>query len=164
MAGHALAQDGHDSTRYPRIYLSPGIGLEYGGVGVDATVMLFRYFGLHAGIGYNFVGTGANGGGRIYFTRPHSHLRPYFSGIYGYNAAVKVKNTEQYNKIFYGPSFGLGMDIEGKHDNCWTVAFYVPVRKGVVDYLNYLQAGGTKGPMLLPFTLSLGYRIALVKR
>lgn len=164
-AGIYIDQDA-DEANYPRLYFGPGLGLDYGGIGVNTTVMLMRYFGVHAGVGYNINGVGANGGGRIYFTRPFTHLRPYFSGMYGYNAVINVKNAKQFNRTFYGASFGVGLDIEGNNDNYWTLAVYIPVRKDAVDdYIDYLKRyqGATFKTPLLPFTVSFGYRFAFAK-
>jgi hypothetical protein len=151
------------STEFTRLYVAPGIGLDFGGIGLNFTAMATRHIGFFAGLGYNFHGVGTNGGVRVFITDEHASVRPYFSLMYGYNAVVVIKNADQYNRTFYGTSLAFGTDIKASENNFWTVGVGIPIRNSEVEpYMNYLKSNGvTFGRRLLPVTLSLGYRIAI---
>jgi len=147
------------------VFIGPGLGLDYGGIGINVMAMPSPYVGLFVGAGYNFVKLGFNGGARIYLTRPSARARPYFSGMYGYYAAIHVADAEQYDKVFYGATFGFGVDIMNRRNerNYWTLALHVPLRGTEVDdYMASLKPQGIefKGN-LLPVTFTVGFRIGL---
>jgi len=86
--------------------------------------------------------------------------------MYGYNAAIKETNASQYNKLFYGPSFGIGMDYHSKRmkKGYWSFALLVPIRSSaVVEYMDDLENnhGIEFQNGLLPIAFSFGYRFIL---
>jgi hypothetical protein len=83
--------------------------------------------------------------------------------MYGYNAAVAVANAQEYNKLFYGPSIGAGLDIGRlvKNKGYLSLAILIPIRSPDVDnYINELQNnyGVSFNNNLLPITFSIGYK------
>lgn len=89
-----------------------GLGQPYGGIGVQLAARLWQPLELFAGGGYALAGTGINAGLRLRVA-PNSPVCPFLTGMYGYNGAVYVKGTDRYNMLYYGPSFGGGVEIHG---------------------------------------------------
>lgn len=154
---------------FDKVTLGLGVGLDLGGIG--ANVLVYpgrRNVGLFAGAGYAIAGAGFNGGikYRIKFNKDFAVAVPYILAMYGHNAAITVKGAESYNRIFYGPSFGIGIDIRSKPSGkgYMSVTFIVPVRNSdVYDYINYLKSNSPViyKNQLMPVMLSIGYRIII---
>ncbi|MBL7905707.1 MAG: hypothetical protein JNL22_11860 [Bacteroidales bacterium] len=150
-----------------RFFVGIGTGLDFGGLGVNLMYNLGNSIGVYAGGGYAFAGFGINGGASLRLTGKNSTSRvvPYFTAMYGYNAAIAVMNQQELNKLFYGPSFGFGIEFrrKGPRIGCWTLALILPLRSEEVDeYIDHLKtyhyvefANG-----LSPVLLSLGYRFS----
>lgn len=147
--------------------LGLGMGLDHGGIGANLVLYPGRSFGLFGGVGYALAGTGYNVGVKIKLngTNPKTHVFTYLLGMYGYNAAIAVVNAEQYDKLFYGPSFGFGVDIRRKWERreYLSMALLLPVRKkGVREYYNLLQNRGVEFENFLPpVAISISYNIIL---
>ncbi|MBS1505587.1 MAG: hypothetical protein JSS79_02970 [Bacteroidetes bacterium] len=143
--------------------LGIGLGFDYGGIGANFTTYAGKNFGLFGGLGYAIADVGFNVGAKIRLA-PESRVAPFLTGMYGYNAAVAVTNATQYNKVFYGPSFGFGLDIKGRpgRNGFWSIALLVPVRGSDVDnYLADLRSKGVVIGSLPSVALSIGYRFIL---
>jgi hypothetical protein len=135
-----------------------GIGIDYGGFGGRLTYLVAEKFGLFGALGYNLLGVGFNAGG-IYRFLPKSNYCPYLGAMYGYNAVLKVEGGDQYNQIYYGPSFTLGLEIWQKmKPNYFNVEFIVPIRssefKSDVDNPNIELKTEP-----IPVAFSIGYHI-----
>lgn len=146
-----------------------GFGMDYGGL-LGASILVYpqRNIGLFLGGGYVVAGIGFNAGIklRIVGKKSTSPFSPYLLGMYGYNAAITVTNATGYDKIFYGPTCGLGFDVKvGKaRSNYLTIALLIPIRGPEVnDYINDLKNNHNvefKGS-LPPLAFSLGFRTPL---
>jgi len=144
-----------------------GFGLDYGGLGINATVYPQKNIGIFGSVGYALAGAGYNVGVKLRLLPDHgySKVRPFLEGMYGYNAAVVVSNATQYNKLYYGPSMGFGVDIgsldKGKANFC--AAILIPFRsQDVNNYINELQNNyGISFGALSPVTFSLGFKIVI---
>jgi hypothetical protein len=144
-----------------------GLGLDYGGIGGNFLVYPQKNIGLFGGVGYPIVGVGFNAGlkVRIIPKNPKAATLLYALAMYGYNAAIQVKKLAELNKLFYGPTFGIGLDVRAsrKSKDYWTFALLIPIRKAEVDvYIDNLKNSGvefTNG--LIPIAISIGYRIVL---
>ena len=145
--------------------MSLGAGLDFGGIGLNAMNMVTEYLGLFAGLGYNLNNIGINTGVRLYTNDQIARSRLFFSAMYGYNAVYLIKNAENYNRTFYGTTIGMGLDVKDSRSNFWTLALQIPVRSDdVKSYKTYLENSNIEIKHdLLPITISLGYRIAVVK-
>jgi len=144
-----------------------GMGQDYGGIGANVLVYPQENFGLFGGVGYAYAGMGYNVGAKVrFFSEKNPRTNFFITGMYGYNAAVAVKGASDYNKFFYGPTIGFGIDT-GKRSykkGYWTMALLIPFRESAVkDYMDYLEDenGVEFKGALLPFTFSIGYRFAL---
>lgn len=155
------------SERIEKSTIGFGMGLDHGGYGVNLVLYPGRNFGVFGGLGYAFAGTGYNAGLKIKLVGVNhkSHLYPYLLGMYGYNAAIAIYNAKEYSKFFYGPSFGLGVDIRQKWEKrgYLTIALIVPVRKkDVKDYFDLMQKRGVEFTYnLYPVAFSVGHHIIM---
>lgn len=144
-----------------------GMGLDHGGFGVNLVLYPARNFGVFGGLGYAFAGTGFNAGLKIKLVGANhkSHIFPYLLGMYGYNAAIAIMDAKQYSKFFYGPSFGLGVDIRQKWEKrgYLTIALILPVRKNdVKTYYDLMEQSGVEFTnKLFPVAFSVGYHIIM---
>lgn len=143
-----------------------GAGFDYGGFGANVIVYPQRNIGLFFGGGYAIAGFGYNGGIKLrLIPSKMSVVDPFLIGMYGYNAAIYVSGNTNLNRIFYGPSFGAGIDIHRKRTSkgYFTVAILVPVRNHEVsDYKGELQYYyGVSTSDLLPVSVSVGYKFTL---
>ena len=146
--------------------ISPGIGigLDYGGVGLNFLAYPQKNIGLFAGVGYAAAGIGYNVGTKIRLLshKKSSRTVPFFMAMYGYNAVIVVTNESQYNKFFYGPTIGIGCDLHSRHkeNGYLSMALLVPIRsQEITDYINELEnnAGVSFSETLLPVAFSIGY-------
>jgi len=111
------------------------------------------------------AGAGFNGGVKVRFISETSRIVPYLTAMYCYNTAVVVSNATAYNKMFYGPSLGFGVDFRGRPEKkgYWSLALMVPIRGADVDsYLSDLRSQhGVSIGSPSPITFPLGYRFIL---
>ena len=161
----AKAQD--QSTEIDRVAFGIGLGFDYGGIGGNILAYPQKNIGLFASGGYALAGFGYNTGVKFRFgVKSSSKIHPYLIGMYGYNAAIAVSNATQYNKLFYGSSFGFGIDHYSRRgDKYLSFALLVPVRGPEADnYINSLQKSGIRfSNSLVPIGLSIGYHFAIAK-
>lgn len=145
--------------------LGIGFGFDYGGIGGNFTVYPQKNIGLFLGAGYALAGFGYNAGIKLRLLpgNGNSQFTPFFMAMYGYNAAVAVSNASQYNKLFYGPTVGVGCDL-GSHEvgkGVFSLAIFVPIRNS--DAQNYIDNlknnyGISFKNNLLPIGFSVGYK------
>jgi hypothetical protein len=148
--------------------LGLGYGLDYGGIGGNLLIYPQKNIGLFGGLGYAFAGLGCNAGIKLRFNteEPSSKSFPYLIGMYGYNAAIAVSNKMEYNKLFYGATFGIGMDYRSVYlgDGYWSFSILLPLRSyEVQNYIDDLQRNHnvTFKNKLFPIAISVAYRIIL---
>jgi outer membrane protein W len=100
------------------------------------------------------------------FYKEEKTLHPYITAMYGYNTAIFVSNATSYNKLFYGPSFGAGLDFRSAatKNGYLSLAVLIPVRgQDAFDYINDLKNHHHVEfkNELIPIGLSFGYRFIL---
>lgn len=166
-----LAQDStkKKATDYDRISLGAGLGVDYGGLGLNFLFYPQRNFGFFACGGYALAGIGYNAGFKLRFSskRPYPRANIYFTGMYGTNTAIIVPNNTQYNKFFYGPTLGFGIDT--RHlpwkAGYWSFALLFPVRSPEVsDYRKDMEDNHkAEFSDLMPLSFSISYRLVLRK-
>ena len=144
-----------------------GFGQDYGGLGVNLTVYPQKNIGLFGGLGYAFAGLGYNAGIKLRLLPNHGNgiVRPFVEAMYGYNGAVAIVNDDQYNKLFYGPTVGGGIDIgpgRARHGYL-SLAILVPIRNSdAQNYIDQLRSMGADFPHdLSPISVSVGYKFIL---
>jgi len=149
-----------------------GLGIDYGGIGGNFLIYPQKNIGIFAGGGYAFIGIGYNVGLKLRLVSDKKPtVVPYLLAMYGYNTAIKVSDESgfslginNYNKFFYGPSFGVGLDLYSARNNSgyWTFDVIIPVRTADVNnYINYLETTDdiTFKNKPLPVLISIAYRI-----
>lgn len=141
-----------------------GVGFDYGGFGANVLAYPHKNVGLFLGGGYAMAGFGFNAGAKIRIIT-QTKIHPYFIAMYGYNAAIAVTNATQYNKLFYAPTIGIGVDSHPrfKRNGYWSVALMIPIRSNeVTDYTNYLKTQGVVlKNSLSPVGISVGYHFII---
>lgn len=141
-----------------------GMGLDYGGLGVNLLLYPQHNVGLFGGVGYAVAGLGYNVGIKIRVLT--GRVNPFVVGMYGYNTAIKVSNASKYDRLFYGTSLGAGIDFGPSrhwHYGYFSLAVLIPQRgKEVYDYIADLKKYSNVSfkQELLPIDISIGYRIS----
>jgi hypothetical protein len=144
-----------------------GLGLDYGGFGGNFVYYPVPKVGLFVGVGYPLAGLGYNFGAKFRFVSKNpTKVNAYLIGMYGYNAAIYIADNEEYNKLFYGPTFGFGIDTRyyPKKAGYWSFALLIPIRSAEVDkYMDDLKNNHNIEfkNSLIPVGFSVGYRIVL---
>ena len=164
---HAAMATG-DTTGIEKTSAGLGFGMDFGGFGFNFHHYIHKNVGLFAGVGYALADVGFNGGikGRFLTGERTFGVFPFIEAMYGYNAAIVVENASEFNKMYYGPTFGVGLDWKPKpvSKGCWTIALLIPMRSDDVDaYMNDLEAnhGVVFKSDLPPVGFSFGYRWAI---
>lgn len=106
-----------------------GIGLPYGGFGGKLSINPADQFALFAGVGYNLVGVGANLGAQYIF--PSKKQTEFFlTGMYGYNAVIRIQGADNLNDSFSGVTAGMGIRLNSsiKEGAFWDLGLLVPAR------------------------------------
>lgn len=112
----------------PQLNIGLGLGLDYGAIGVQFQYRPDELVALFAGVGYALVGVGYNAGVNVRFL-PEKRACPFVSAMYGYNAFIMVKGAEQYDRIYYGTSFGAGVELRKRSsDHFWRIELLLPQR------------------------------------
>jgi hypothetical protein len=144
--------------------LGLGIGLDYGGIGAKFSGFPVKNFGVFAGVGYNLMKVGYNFGGTVRIL-PAKKVCPILTGMYGYNGVIVVDGGSQYNKVYYGPSFGGGIELHfSNRQNFMNFGLLIPIRpQSFYDDIDALKvnpaiSGITDPP---PFGISVGYHFKL---
>ena len=115
-------------SRYETKSAGFGIGLEYGGLGLNLVLNLTENIGITGGAGLTPIGAGYNGGLKLRFHPEIGGSTPYIQALYGYNAMIYIKNRDKLSKFFYGPSIGGRLDFPiGKGNTCLSIGVYYPI-------------------------------------
>lgn len=151
---------------YTNVYGGAGLGFEYGGIGAQAEYLPSPYLGIFAGAGYNLWDLGFNAGviGRMF---PEKKATPVFTAMYGYNAAIKIRNVYGVpsGQSYYGLTLGAGAELKsGKlKKNKVSLGLRIPFRSTDFenDYKKLKDQGYTFNPDILPIAFSFGYHVAI---
>jgi hypothetical protein len=157
-----------DSRKPDIVNFGPGLGFDYGGIGVNLMVYPQKNIGIFLGGGYAIAGFGYNAGIKLRLSPDRaSVVNPFFTAMYGYNAAVAISGSSQFDKLFYGPTLGAGIDLRSKKTfskGYLSLAIMVPIRNS--DAQNYIdllknQYGASFTSNLIPIGFSVGYKFIL---
>jgi hypothetical protein len=140
-----------------------GVGQDFGGYGANFTYYPIKNLGVFGGGGWAMAGFGYNVGLKFRFSTDLENARSYgyLLGMYGYNATITIANQSIDNRIFYGPSAGIGINSRFSTSSRISISIAViyPFRSKEVDnYTNDLKKnhGVVFQNNLLPVTFSLG--------
>ena len=167
----AVAQTDAPKTKaipkYPmdKLSLGIGVGLDYGGLGCNLTFYPQKNIGVFAGIGYGLIQLGYNVGlkTRLTFNKNKPQASVYALGMYGYNTVFKIKGATSLNRMYYGPSVGIGVETAVKPNKVgfWSFGILIPIRsQEALDYYDQLKRKSSIqfDNDLLPFALSVGFK------
>jgi hypothetical protein len=149
---------------YPKFNLGFGVGIDYGGIGTRVTLLATDKIEFFGAVGYNLLSAGFNVGAE-YRLITKSLFCPYIGAMYGYNGVIKVTGIEEYNKIYYGPSFSAGLEFWlKKRPSFFNLELILPLRSQAYhDAINNLK----NNPNIvfesepLPIAISLGFHFVL---
>ena len=119
----------HLSSQKGETTLGLGAGLPYGAIGLRLGTNIINGLNLFGGLGYQISGVGYNIG--VLKDFPSSSMTQfYLTGMYGTNAAIKVLELSEYNKVYTGPSVGLGIKVNSRkiEGNYWDLGLLLPIR------------------------------------
>ena len=157
-----------DPRKPDMVNLGPGIGFDYGGFGANLMVYPQKNIGIFLGGGYALAGFGYNAGIKLRLSPDKgTSVIPFLTAMYGYNAAVVVTDNTQYNKLFYGPTLGIGIDIRSKKPSSkgyLSLALMIPLRSSDAQaYMDLLKSsyGISFSNDLIPVGFSIGYKFIL---
>jgi hypothetical protein len=141
-----------------------GFGQDLGGIGANLIYYPTKNLGFQGGLGYALAGVGYNVGLKYRFLKGETLSKRtfYLMGMYGYNAAIKVKDSASLSKVFLGPSFGLGFDskVLGRSHTYWSFAILYPIRGDEVQkYIDEKHISLSND--LYPITLSISYKMII---
>ena len=138
-----------------------GLGVSYGGIGARLSFLPVDQLALFAAGGYNLDGLGYNLGAEVRLL-PGKKVVPVLLAMYGYNGVIVVQGAEHYNKTYYGPTIGGGVEIHNRNgQNFFTLELLVPFRPSEfqddIDALKNDPSIEITGPW--PIAFSFGYHI-----
>ena len=142
-----------------------GLGLDYGMVGAKLNYLLDDNIGVFAGAGTAIAGVGFNLG-TYYKLRSQEHRSiPYLIGMYGSNAYIVVENASEYDKVYYGLSGGMGIEIHSRKNtkNFWNLALLLRIFSDSYnkDFRDLKNNPNIQTEELSNFTISLGYHFGI---
>lgn len=139
-----------------------GVGVDYGGFGGRVNVQATPVLGIMFGGGYNLAGFGYNVGLNARLS-PDKRVVPVLLAMYGYNAVIRVTGSLDVREIYYGPSFGAGVQFKSRKNpkNFFNVELLVPARPAKYEQsLNFYKSVGVDfSSEPLPVSFSFGYHI-----
>lgn len=146
-----------------KVFLGPGLGLDYGGLGLKAEVQPLKNLGFFAGGGYNLVDLAYNAG-LSFKMMTNKNLQPVIVGMYGYNGVIKIQKRPDLSRTYYGFTAGTGVEIYDRR-NKLTFHLLVPFRrKEFKEWHDELEEMGYEFKTgVIPFTITVGYNILLTK-
>jgi hypothetical protein len=110
------------------VHVGPGVGSEYGFVGIHLSFLLDPRFRVFGGAGFAISGFGYSVGGQYRFL-PKAKWCPYASAMYGFTDFIYVQNGEEFNKVYNGPSIGTGIELHKRYSGTfWRFGFTIPIR------------------------------------
>ena len=148
-----------------KVYFGPGLGLDYGGLGVKVEYLPIKYLGIYGGVGYNLLSVGWNAGATVKIL-PDKKVSPNFMVFYGYNATLRVIGAPEYNVTSYGLTIGANIDIMLGKKNKLSVGLFVPIRSA--EFRDKYQAAKNNpniqfSNFLLPVAPGIGFNFGLHK-
>lgn len=123
--------------------LGLGMGIEYSGfLGAQLEYAPIPRLGLFASGGFYLINVGWQLGAKAYVMPKvkAKSFRVYVTGMYGTNAAIVVEDLTEYDQVYVGPSFGVGVEMRfgNRKVNGLNLSLLYPVRS--TEYENDLES------------------------
>jgi len=162
LGSSTYAQDNSENNKN-EIYVGPGIGLDYGGIGAKIEYRPVNQVSVFGGLGYNFVNLGWNVGATYNINISKKfELGP--TAMYGYNAALRIEGAPHLDKVSNGPSFGLSGNVKFNDKGKLNFGLYFPIRsKEFTDHYNMVKNSSyvDMKNSLSSVTFSIGYNFRI---
>ena len=127
-SAYLLRTDNDTSTVLRKVYLGGGIGLNYGGFGLQANILPIPHVRISAGYGTNLINMNYNLGLNFRMF-PHKRFCPVMSYMYGYNGGIKRDDIINPGRSFKGSSLGAGLEIwNKKRVNFFQLQMLIPIK------------------------------------
>lgn len=146
-----------------------GVGLDYGGiVGVTYMYSPIKYLGTFGSVGYFGVNVGFQVGVAGYILpKTNKYIfKPFAKIMYGSNRIIKIDGSPQYDKMYFGFTPGIGLEIRiGKYrKHGFNLDLNYPINseqfKTDVDYIKHNTSLELKYTAV---TFSFGYHFLLIR-
>ncbi len=166
-------QNDPEKIKLDRASFGLGMGQVYGGFGANFLTYPNKNFGLFIGGGYAIVNFGFNVGvkARVISNYKKSSISPFATFMYGYHTAIDIQGASGLSKMFYGFTFGVGLDFSFRNSvqrkGYWSFAILIPKRSDEVDeYIDELKTkhGVRFSNARSAATISLGYNFIITKK
>jgi hypothetical protein len=151
-------------TDYNKFSFGAGIGLNYGGFGANFSFAPIQYLSITAHSGFNLVDLNAGIGANLYLLPRTKLYRPILKAFYGYNGVILVIGKSEYNKSYYGPTFGIGNEFRfGKaRRHGFDIDLLIPIRPqefsdDVDEMQNDPEVSSFNEPSPVAFSLAYHY-------
>lgn len=156
------AQDTTESNKN-EIYIGPGFGLDYGGIGAKIEYKPIDQISLFGGLGYNLVNLGWNAGA-TYNIKISKKVALGPTAMYGYNASLRVEGAPHLDKVSNGPTFGVTGNLKFNQKGKLNFGLYFPIRsKEFTDHYDMVKNSSyiEMKNSLTPITISVGYNFKI---
>lgn len=162
-SAHPLHPDRDTSSHLRKVYLGGGLGINYGGYGLQFNYLPISYVRLSASYGTNLIDMNYNFGVNFRI-RPNSRLCPTFSYMLGYNGAVQNIDRPEISKSFKGSALGAGIEVWNKRKvNFFQFQIILPIRS--IEFENTIEETNAspffKLTNLNTFVFSIGYHFGI---
>lgn len=109
--------------------LGIGLGIDHGGIGLQLQYRPVPPLAFFVGGGYALAGLGYNLGMQVRLL-PKKKWCPYVAGMYGYHAAIRVRDRPEYDQLYFGPSASIGVEDHNRFDygRFWSFGLILPFR------------------------------------
>lgn len=156
----SFAQNDHLSSQKSSTSIGIGLGIPFGGIGLNVGTNVIDNLNVFGGVGYLFAGVGYNIGLRKDFPS-ESHAQFYLTAMYGTNAGILVEGSPEFDKLYTGftPGLGVKLNSKKKEGNFWNLGILVPIAsdefKRDEKAINSLPGIELRDP--LPIAIVIGY-------
>lgn len=162
-AAHPSHPNIDTSYHLRKVYLGGGLGINYGGYGVQANYLPISNIRLSAGYGTNLIDMNYNFGINFRFL-PTRRLCPIFSYMLGYNGGIEYKDKPELSQSFKGSALGAGIEIWNKRKvNFFQFQLVLPIRS--IEFENKIEEINSspffKLTNLNTILLSIGYHFGI---
>ena len=115
--------------------LGLGVGLDKGVIGIQFQIKPVAPLVIFGYLGTALSGPGFGGGFKLRV--PNIRFAPYILAMYGTNSSIYIKDLDRYNKVFKGPTYGIGLEIHRKRNlhNFFDIAVLLPIRPPEYDQM-----------------------------
>jgi len=132
-----------------RIYLGPGVGLDYGGmVGAKIEYLPVKFFGIFGALGRSVLLSGGGSVGATLKILPNEQFSPNLMFLYGYQGAFTGLPGVEYNVLAIGGNLDI---IIGRRGNKLSVGIFAPIESE--KFTSYSDVMST--------AISIGYNFVL---